>query len=401
MQGKWISIYLTALLLAGCGGSSDSGSEVSQVVLGEQLFFDTNLSLNRTMSCATCHDPEAAFMDARFTGDPGSNPVEGALSVGDDAVTLGGRNTPMATYALLAPAFGIDAEGNYVGGQFHDGRAEDLTAQAKGPFLDPAEMMMVDEAAVMARVQENPDYVSAFKALFGETIFDDVNAGYEALAGSIAAFEQTEVFATFDSKYDRFRQCVALREDEGACYEEGNWSVEEQAGYALFFSNNNTNCVSCHSLDSESESAEETFTNFKYENIGTPPNLANFAAKGIEYTPDLGLGGRDDINDSTHYGKIKVPSLRNVAVTAPYMSNGVFKQLRTVIAFYDHMAGQGNHPLNPETTKPWAAPNVNATVNRELLEATKELTDAKIDGLIAFLKTLTDKKFEHLIPEGM
>lgn len=378
-------VMIAAVLLGGCGGGSSGVSDapVTKTALGERLFFDTNLSRNRTMACATCHDAQHAFIDARFD----TNPVGGALSVGDDGMTLGGRNTPTAAYALFAPAFGMNAEGDFVGGQFHDGRSADLKAQAKGPFLDPAEMMMPDETAVIARVLENPDYVADFKALYGDNIFDNVNASYDALADSIAVFENTEAFAPFDSKYDRFLRGAYVMTDK------------EELGYSLFFSNNNTNCATCHSLNSETESTGEIFTNFEYENIGTPPNLANFVAKGIAYAPDLGLGGRPDINDRAHYGKIKVPTLRNVAVTGPYMRNGVFKELRTVLEFYDHMAAQGNHPTNPETGEPWAAPDVNATVNREVLQATKELTDAKIDALIAFLKTLTDAQYEHLVEE--
>ena len=362
--------------LAGCGGSGGGGTEnLSVEALGEQLFFDTNLSLNRTMACSTCHDPEHAFMDARFIDDPGSNPVEGALSVGDDGVALGGRNAPTAAYAMMAPRFGRDGNGDYIGGQFHDGRAADLAAQAKGPFLDKAEMMMPDRASVVERVKENPVYVSAFKALYGEAIFDDINASYDALAESIAAFENTETFAPFDSKYDRYLAGEYTMTDQ------------EDLGYALFFSQANTNCATCHTLNSESESINETFTNYAFENIGTPRNTA-------ADTQDLGLGGRDDINDSVQYGKMKVPTLRNVAVTGPYMSNGVFKELRTVLEFYDHMAGQGNHPINPETGEAWADPDVNATVNREVLQATKALTDTKIDALIAFLKLLTDENMK-------
>lgn len=378
-----------ALLLAGCGGSGGGGTQnLSVEALGEQLFFDTNLSLNRTMACSTCHDPEHAFMDARFIDDPGSNPVEGALSVGDDGVALGGRNTPTATYAMLAPSFRQNSDGNYSGGQFHDGRAADLTAQAKGPFLDAEEMMMPDRASVVERVMENAAYVSAFKALYGEAIFDDINASYDALAESIAAFEKTEIFAPFDSKYDRYLAG------------EYTMSDQEELGYALFFSQANTNCATCHTLNSESESINETFTNYAFENIGTPRNTAALTAKGLAAdTQDLGLGGRDDINDSVQQGKMKVPTLRNVAVTGPYMSNGVFKELRTVLEFYDHMAAQGNHPTNPETGEAWADPDVNATVNREVLQATKALTDTKIDALIAFLKLLTDEKYEDLIEE--
>lgn len=385
-----LSISLV-IVFSGCGGSGESEAEVETVTkegLGERLFSDTNLSLQRTMSCATCHDEEHAFMDARFLVAGDTNPVDGALSVGDDGLTLGGRNTPTAAYAQFIPEFAQQDDGTYIGGQFHDGRAEDLKAQAKAPFLDTAEMMMPDEQSVIDRVLENPDYEADFKTLYGEGVFDDVDEAYDALAESIAKFEKSERFATFDSKYDRFKRG------------EYTMSDQEDLGYSLFFSQANTNCVTCHSIDSESESDDELFTNFEYENIGTPRNFAILDAKGLSHdTQDFGLGGREDINDTTHFGKMKVPTLRNVAVTGPYMSNGVFKELRTVLEFYDHMAGAGDHPVNPETGLAWDAPDVNETVNHEVLQATKALTDTKIDALIAFLKLLTDERYEHLITE--
>lgn len=380
-----------ALLLSGCGSNSNTDSKTETLTkedLGKRLFFDANLSLTRSISCATCHDPAHAFMDARFMDPADGNPVKGALSLGDDGLALGGRNTPTATYAKFIPDFSQQADGSYIGGQFHDGRAFDLKDQAKGPFLDTAEMMMPDEASVIERIKENPEYVADITALYGD-ILSDVNASYHAITEAIGEFEKLDSeFATFDSKYDKFlRNAYTM-------------TTQEELGYSLFFSNNNTNCATCHSINSKSEaSRHEIFSNFEYENIGTPPNMANFTAKGVEYTPDLGLGGRDDINDSTHYGKVRVPTLRNVAVTGPYMSNGVFNNLRTVIAFYDHMAGAGNHPINPETGQVWAAADVNETINHEVLQDTKELTDTKIDALVAFLKLLTDERYEHLIPK--
>lgn len=383
---------LTALLLAGCGGGGGSSApqeeapKLSKEELGDLLFHDTNLSLTRSISCASCHNADHGLADARYLESAHGNPVGGALSLGDDGLTLGGRNAPTAGYAQLSPDFHRQEDGSYKGGQFHDGRAASLKEQAKGPFLDAAEMMMPDSQSVIERVKENDLYVSNFKTLYGETIFDDTEAAYDALAEAIAKYEKTEEFAPFDSKYDRWKAGKA------------EFSEEEELGYTLFFSNNNTNCATCHALNSQSESPRESFTNFEYENIGTPRNTAALSAKGLSLqTTDLGLGGRADINDSAHYGKFKVPTLRNVAVTAPYMSNGVFKELRTVIAFYDFMAGQGGHVLNPETLQPWDAPEVNATINHAVLQSTKPLTEAKIDALVAFLKTLTDARYEHLL----
>ncbi|HIQ28097.1 MAG TPA: methylamine utilization protein MauG [Sulfurovum sp.] len=388
---------LATLFLIGCGGSSNKQTIKfdTKEKLGESLFFDQNLSLNRKTSCATCHDPKHAFIDARFLKeDDQSVFINGAFSVGDDGSALGGRNAPTAAYAMFNPTFGKNAKGEYVGGQFHDGRAATLKDQAMGPPLDTAEMMMPNKQSVVERIEENPEYITAFKKLYGENIFDDINASYEAMGEAIAKFEKTEEFAPFDSKYDRFVKG------------EYTFTKEESLGYALFFSNNNTNCATCHTLNSKSEAiSKEMFTNFKYENIGTPRNKEAMDARVALGFQDAnatfkGLGGfvkNTDTDWEAHLGKSKVPTLRNVAVTGPYMSNGMFKELRTVIEFYDHMAGLGHH-VNPETGKAWGKNDHNTTINHKLLKETKALTDDKIKGLEAFLRTLTDKRYEHLMP---
>ena len=395
---------VTSALLAGCGGggggnsisninTGDSNTKApkfdSKEKLGESLFFDKNMSLNRKTSCATCHDPKKGFVDTRFSeaGRDQSVFIHGAFSVGDDDISLGGRNAPTASYAQFSPTFGKE-NGVYKGGQFHDGRAATLKDQAMGPPLDGAEMMMPDKGSVIDRIEENSDYSAAFKALYAEDIFDDIDAAYEAMGEAIAKFEKTEEFAPFDSKYDRYLK------------DEYTFTTEEERGYVLFFSNANTNCATCHTLNSGSEAGkDELFSNFEYENIGTPRNKEAMDARAALGLQDAnatfkGLGGT--VNDPVHLGKTKVPTLRNIAVTAPYMNNGVFKDLKTVVEFYDHMAGLGHH-TNPETGQPWGENDHNATINHDVLKATKALSDAKIEGLVAFLKTLTDKRYEHLI----
>jgi signal transduction histidine kinase len=110
-----------------------SGPYTTMEALGEALFHDTNLSLNRTQSCATCHSAGAAFSDGRTTG------VGGAVSLGDDGKTLGSRNSPTILYSLYSPPFHAVESGVYRGGQFHDGRARSLPNQVNlngGPFLE-------------------------------------------------------------------------------------------------------------------------------------------------------------------------------------------------------------------------------------------------------------------------
>ncbi|GEM_PF-450071 len=391
-QRVLISLYLVQIKIDPAvefGNQCDNETHLTKESLGSRLFFDANLSLRKTLSCSSCHNPGHGLADARFLIAGDANQVQGALSVGDDNSTLGGRNAPTASYAQFIPTFGQNTYGEYFGGQFHDGRAATLKDQAKGPFLDQAEMMMPNGEAVVERVLQNSQYVTDFKTLYGDDIFNDKLKAYDVLAESIASFEKTESFAPFDSKYDRSKLLVT---DENYY----QMTTIEKKGYDLFFDANRTKCVLCHSINSFSESSHEIFSNFKYDNIGTPKNLAALMARdGNTEKTDLALGGRADINNSKHYGKVRIPTLRNIAVTGPYMSNGVFKELRTILEFYNHMSGNNTTTLNPETNKMWENPEVNATINRKLLKM-ELLSEEEIQALEAFLRTLTDKKYENL-----
>ena len=344
--------------------------------LGEALFFDTDLSMNRTQACATCHSPDAGFVDPRET-DAGR-----AVSLGDDGGSLGTRNAPTASYAMLTPPFHLNAEGNWEGGLFLDGRATTLEDQAGGPPLNPVEMGMPDHAAVVDRLRENPDYVAALQALIGPDVFDDPDRAYAGMTQALAAYERTPEFAPFDSKYDRY-----LRGE----YE---MTPDEDLGRLLFFSQQFTNCNLCHQLKRSAVDPEETFSNYQYHNIGVPANPALAAA------PDQGLLDNPAVDDPAQAGKFKVPPLRNVAVTGPYMHNGVFKDLRTVVLFYNKYNSKSPaRQINPETGQPFGPPEVDGTLSMEELTTGPALDDRRIDALVAFLKTLTDARYEDLLEE--
>lgn len=350
--------------------------------LGEALFFDPNLSANHSMSCATCHDPETAFTDPRETE------LGRMVSLGDDGASFGDRNAPTAAYAMFSPTFHQRTEdGEWVGGQFWDGREPDLAGQAGGPPLNPIEMGMPDKASVVARIQENPDYVSAMQALFGAQVFDDAEVAYLAMTQSIAAFENTPEFAPFDSKYDRFLRGEAKLTDQ------------EELGRVLFFSQQFTNCNLCHQLSSSAIDPAETFTNYEYHNIGTPANRVARAVNGV--APDFvdqGLLANPLVDDPAQAGKFKVPSLRNVAVTGPYMHNGVFADLRTVVLFYNkYNSVAPARQINPETGEPWRTPEIAQTLATEELTHGPALDDQRVDALVAFMKTLTDARYEDLL----
>ncbi|OSM07138.1 putative cytochrome c peroxidase [Magnetofaba australis IT-1] len=345
--------------------------------LGRQLFFDVNLSQNRTQACATCHDPNHGFVDGRDNG------VEGMASLGDDGKSLGDRNAPTASYAAFVPPFVHNAKGNYVGGLFHDGRAGSLADQAGGPPLNPIEMGLKDKAEAVARIQENPDYVAAFKTLYGADVFSRPERAYAAMSEAIQAYERTAEFAPFDSKYDRY-----LRG-------EAQLSEQEELGRTLFFSQQFTNCNLCHQLRTSPMGAQETFSNYEHHNIGVPVNTALRAKNGAQPEHvDRGLLENPAIDDPAQAGKFKTPTLRNIAVTGPYMHNGVFKDLRTVILFYNsYNTKSAKRKINPETGQPFAPPEVAENLSLKELQSGPALDDKRIDALVAFLKTLTDARY--------
>ena len=366
---------LSSLIFIGCGGGSSTSENFgsNQIILGEQLYHDTNLSNNRTMSCATCHVIDKAFVDPRPTN------LSLGASLGDDGVSIADRNAPTAAYAKFIPRFHFDThEGLYIGGQFLDGRASDLTEQAKGPFLNPVEMNMPDEASVIARIQENPEYVQAFKEIYGDDIFNDTQKAYEALADTIAKFEKSDTFAPFNSKYDK-----ALKGD-------AILTEQETRGLALF--NGKAECAACH----PSDGTNAQFTDFSYDNLGVPVNhaLRDANGKGSEFV-DNGLYQNPHVDDETLKGAFRVSTLRNIAVTGPYMHNGVFKDLATVVHFYNTRDVEG--AINPETGEVWEKGEVDINKNTTEL-GNLGLTAEEEADLVAFLKTLTDEQYEDLIP---
>jgi len=348
--------------------------------LGRTLYFDKDLSFNRRQSCASCHNPEAGFIDDR------DNIVASAASLGDDEKSFGDRNAPAIAYALLAPAFHFsEKQKRYIGGMFWDGRANNLVEQAKGPFLNPIEMGMPDVASIIERLLESEYYQNSFKALYGDDILSKPEQAFNALAASIVSFENTQPFAAFDSKYDRY-----LRG-------EYQLSKEEDLGMTIFFSTTESNCSNCHVLNVMGDEGEP-FSNFEFHNVGTPVNTNLRSKNGLgESHQDFGLYLNPEISDKKTKGQFKTPGLRNIAVTAPYMHNGVFKQLRTVIEFYDQYNNKARK-LDPETGKPWASAEVAENIFPDDLKA-KKLSDKKIDALIAFMKTLTDRRYEHLLTD--
>ncbi len=141
----------------------------------------------------------------------------------------------------------------------------------------------------------------------------------------------------------------------------------------------------CHQLRQSAIDPRETFTNNEYHNIGTPMNTAVRAVNGVAADfRDEGLLAHPGIDDPAQRGKIKVPTLRNIAVTGPYMHNGVFEDLRTVILFYNKYNSKAEaRQVNPETGSRGARRG-RGTLSMEELETGPALDDNRVDALVAF-----------------
>ncbi|MES2589482.1 MAG: cytochrome c peroxidase [Bacteroidota bacterium] len=246
----------------------DNQSTDEKIKLGEELFFDRRLSLDESISCATCHRPGLAFTDGLEVSD-------GVL----DRKTT--RNSPSILNAAYLPTV------------MYDGEIPSLEMQAIVPIQEHTEMAM-DMKKLIEKLRNISEYQQAAKKIFNRD-FDPF-----VLSRSIAAYERSLI--SNNSDFDKFyyqKKKFAL-------------SKKAQAGFKIF--SEKLYCAKCHTLP--------FFTTFKVENNGYTPITAT----------DL---GRFRIHsDSSDIGKFKVPSLRNVSVTAPYMHDGKLEYLEDVIDFY-------------------------------------------------------------------
>lgn len=346
--------------------------------LGKQLFFDVNLSEPAGQACSNCHDPEAAFSDPDRT-KPTSKGVNPDLH--------GNRNSPTVMYSAYAPAFYFDkASKLYLGGQFHDGRAATLSEQAQGPFLNPLEMANLDAEQVVQKVRA-ADYAEMFDNIYGADALTDSQRAYTLIADAITEFERSPVFNRFSSKYDFY------------LFGKAQLTQQERRGLKIFETENKAYCVECHP-NRPQNGKPPLFTDFGYDNIGVPKNPENpFYQLPSQFNPDgalfvdLGLGG--SLKRSSQNGKFKVPTLRNIDLTAPYMHNGYFPTLRGVVEFYnsrDTRKTCRNPASNLEQAlreKCWPESEVVSNINHAET-GSLQLSSQELSDLVAFLKTLTD-----------
>jgi len=339
-------LTLPIMLWAVCAGAATT-SDLER--LGMYLYKDTDLSFNGTQSCQNCHHPLAGFADRTNQLHPDTKVV----STGADGVSQGGRNAPGADYAGFSPILNQGEDGQWVGGMFWDGRAtglvlgDPLAEQAQGPPLNPVEMAMEDEAAVI-EVVRNSTYASLFLQVFGADSLDEVDPAFDNFGRALAAYERSAGVTQFTSKYD-----IAFDQ----------LTDQERRGLDLF----TVNCSRCHSATVEFGAPAPLFTNYRYANIGVPANLLVVLAN-----PDIGLGAT--VNDPAQNGKFKTPTLRNIALSPPYSHNGSFPTLSEMVAFLNDSSA-----YVPEVLE-----NIDPGVGN------MGLSDSDVADLVAFLTTLTD-----------
>lgn len=291
---------------------ADNPLTVEGVSLGKKLFYDRILSGDNSQSCGSCHNQSFGFTDNNR-----------ALSIGIDQVA-GTRNS--------MPLFNLGYATNF----FWDGGATSLESQVVGPITNPVEMHE-DLNNCVYELNNHPEYPGLFKRAFGS---DSITISMVMKA--IAQFERT--LLSGDSKYDRWLRGRATL------------TPQEESGRLVYVSAAKGDCTHCHILGS-------TFSDFAYKNNGLDSISADSGRARITLNP-------------TDMGKFKTPSMRNIAVTSPYMHDGRFTTLEQVV---DHYNTGFHYAVNLD-------PNLQNAVKGRM--SAQEMAD-----LVAFLHTLTDSTF--------
>jgi cytochrome c peroxidase len=357
--------------------------------LGKAIFFDQDLSVNENQSCATCHDPKAGWTGAKSEINEHGGVYEGSIPG-----AFGDRKPPSSAYATFSPILYMDRKGQFVGGNFWDGRAtgerlgSPAAEQAQGPFLNPKEQALPDAAALVAKVCAAA-YGDLFRQVWGDgmCIPDKTAAAYDAIGYSVAAYEGSPEVNVFTSKYDYSR------------VDQATLTREERRGFALF--QGKGKCKACH----VSSGAQPLFTDFTYDNLGLPSNPENPAYMADHTYADSGLGGflatRPDYapHAAANLGKHKVPTLRNVNLGSDqfvkaYGHNGYFKSLYGIVHYYNTRDLLPRCPgayteAQAVAANCWPKPEVSANLNTAEL-GNLGLTRAEEEAIVAFLKTLDD-----------
>jgi cytochrome c peroxidase len=315
---------------------ADNPTTPGKVELGKLLFFDPILSDDNTLSCAHCHHPHLGFSDglprSRGRGGKGA----GRERTGGIELTRGAPSLWNTVYNHR---------------QFWDGRAAHLEEQARMVITTPEEVN-ADPAELVRELKAIPEYRALFDEAFGGK--DGEAITFKNITYAIAAFQRTLV--SFNSRFDRY-----------AAGDGSALSPQEKRGLKLFLSPK-TRCNECHGIP--------TFANRDFKVIGVP-DPKDGPADVAKPEAERGRGGGPN-------GAFKIPTLRNIALTAPYMHNGAFETLEEVLDFYAGGGGRGlglDVPLQDDKIRKFA------------------LTPQEKADLIAFLLALTDESALPQVPK--
>jgi cytochrome c peroxidase len=332
---------------------ADNPQTPEKIELGELLFNDTRFSRTGEVSCATCHDAGKAFTDS---------PLK--VSEGVEKLT-GTRNAPTVLNSAYFDRF------------FWDGRSPSLEDQALHPFVNPVEMALEDHQPILNIVRSDPEYVTRFEKVFGKR-GDEITM--DEVTKAIAAFERTKVAG--NSPFDRWY----FGGEEDALTE------QQRRGFEIFV--NQGRCVSCHIV----EETQAIFTDNRFHNVGVGindiqddvPDLAGKYLKAERTLAEVDVEVLSDPRSSElgrfavtrgfdDLGSFKTPTLRNIAVTAPYFHDGSSETLRDVVVHYNN----------------GGVTNEGDPVNDFLSGGIRplDLTDEQIDDLVAFMEALTSPEF--------
>lgn len=389
---------LLTTLVAGCGGGSGSAdsaaapattpplqdaggaaTEAARVAVGDLLFKDTRLSAAGNLACASCHVQERGHADA-----------DGVfLPLGGPALDQQGlRSSPTLNYLNDNRAFSFDNQRRPTGGFTWDGRADSRAAQALGPLLAAKEMAHASNAAAVARVRTLPYFAQLLSASALDANASDAQV-LQAVQAALQSYQAGDPdYQPYTSKFD------AVQDGRAA------FSAQEARGLALFNSPQQGNCASCHSSTPPAGQTRALFTNFGYFALGVPRNQS--AATADPNFFDMGLCGpvRTDLSNRTDLcGMFKVPTLRNVALTAPYFHNGAVATLQNAVSFY---ATRDTDPARWYPVVGGVADKFNdlplayrGNVNQQPPFGQQpgqppRLSAQDVQDLVAFLRTLTD-----------
>ena len=356
VQGKQEAASSPPLGLPPVPIPEDNPQSAEKVALGDKLFNDQRFSSTGDVSCATCHASDKVLTDSPLTVSQGIRKLTGT------------RNAPTVVNSVYAEKL------------FWDGRSPSLEDQALHPFVNPVEMGLKDHQPILEIVRSDPEYAKPFRNVFGKS-GDEITM--TEVTRAIAAFERTKV--TANSPFDHWY--YGGKEDA--------LSAAQKRGFEIFA--NQGRCLSCHVI----EQTQALLTDNRFHNIGAGINAIRDEVPGLageflkaeatasevdvkvltdKRTSELGrfavTRGFDDL------GAFKTPTLRNVALTAPYMHDGSLATLRDVVVHYNN----------------GGVTNEGDPVNDFLSGGIRPLglTDGQIDDLVAFMEALTSPEHASL-----